>query len=42
LDEVFIRIRGVLRYLWRAVDQDGVVLHILVQDRRHGAAASVS
>jgi putative transposase len=39
LDEVFIRIRGVLHYLWRAVDQDGVVFHILVQDRRHGAAA---
>ena len=26
LDEVFIRIRGVLHYLWRAVDQHGVVL----------------
>jgi putative transposase len=39
LDEVFIRIRGVLRYLWRAVDQHGVVLDILVQDRRNGAAA---
>ena len=25
LDEVFIRIQGVQRYLWRAVDQDGVV-----------------
>ena len=40
LDEVFIRIRGVLYYLWRAVDQHGVVLDILVQDRL--AAASVS
>src|SRR5579859_7164235 len=39
LDEVFIRIRGVLHYLWRAVDQYGVVLDILVQDRRNGAAA---
>ena len=39
LDEVFIRIRGVLHYLWRAVDQHGVVLDILVQDRRSGAAA---
>ena len=29
LDEVFIRIRGVLHYLWRAVDQHGVVLDIL-------------
>jgi putative transposase len=32
-DEVFIRIEGVQRYLWRAVDQDGVVLDILVQPR---------
>jgi putative transposase len=39
LDEVFIRIRGVLHYLWRAVDQRGVVLDILVQERRDGAAA---
>ena len=36
---MFIRIRGVLHYLWRAVDQHGVVLDILVQDRRNGAAA---
>jgi putative transposase len=39
LDEVFIRINGVLHYLWRAVDQHGVVLDILVQARRNGAAA---
>ena len=39
LDEVFIRIRGTLHYLWRAVDQHGVVLDILVQERRDGAAA---
>jgi putative transposase len=39
LDEVFIRIRGVLHDLWRAVDQNGVVLDILVQERRNGAAA---
>jgi len=39
LDEVFIRIRGVLHYLWRAVDQHGVALDILVQERRNGAAA---
>ena len=39
LDEVFIRIRGVLHYLSRAVDQHGVVLDILVQERRNGAAA---
>src|ERR1700757_433516 len=34
LDEVFIRIRGGLHYLWRAVDQNGVVLDILVQEKR--------
>lgn len=27
LDEVFIRIRGVLHDLWRAVEQCGIVLH---------------
>jgi putative transposase len=39
LDEVFIRINGERRYLWRAVDQDGSVLDILVQKRRDKAAA---
>ena len=34
---MFIRINGVLHYLWRAVDQHGV--DILVQDRRNAAAA---
>lgn len=39
LDEVFISIRGIRHYLWRAVDQDGDVLDILVQKRRNGKAA---
>ena len=39
LDEVFIRIRGKLHYLWRAVDQHGTVLDILVQSRRNAKAA---
>ncbi|MFE4960736.1 IS6 family transposase [Streptomyces sp. NPDC056653] len=39
LDEVFIKINGELKYLWRAVDQDGNVLDILVQSRRDKAAA---
>src|SRR4030081_4011209 len=39
LDEVFIRVQGVQHYLWRAVDQDGVVLDILVQARRDANAA---
>src|ERR1700750_647105 len=39
MDEVFIRIQGVQHYLWRAVDQHGVVLDILVQARRDAQAA---
>jgi putative transposase len=39
LDEVFIRIRGKLHYLWRAIDQHGTVLDILVQSRRNAKAA---
>ncbi len=39
LDEVFIRIRGKVHYLWRAVDQEGEVLDILVQSRRNAKAA---
>ena len=39
MDEVFIRIRGEPHYLWRAVDRHGVVLDILVQDRRNATAA---
>jgi putative transposase len=39
LDEVFIRVQGELHYLWRAVDQHGVVLDVLVQRRRDGKAA---
>ena len=39
LDEVFINIRGELHYLWRAVDQDGDNLDILVQKRRNKPAA---
>ncbi len=39
LDEVFITINGRVHYLWRAVDQDGDVLDILVQSRRNKKAA---
>src|SRR5712664_1773186 len=39
LDEVFLKINGRLHYLWRAVDQDGDVLDILVQSRRDKRAA---
>ena len=34
LDEVFLKINGSVHYLWRAVDQDGEVLDILVQSGR--------
>jgi putative transposase len=39
MDEVFLRINGELHYLWRAVDEHGVVLDILVQPRRNASAA---
>ena len=39
LDEVYLSINGKLQYLWRAVDQDGEVLDILVQPRRNKQAA---
>jgi putative transposase len=39
MDEVFIKINGRLQYLWRAVDQDGNVLDVLVQNRRDKTAA---
>ena len=42
LDELFIRIRGKRYYLWRAAEQDGQVLDILVQKRRNTGLRSVS
>jgi putative transposase len=39
LDEVVVKISGVQHWLWRAVDQDGTVLDILVQSRRDKQAA---
>ncbi len=39
LDEVFLKINGRPHYLWRAVDQDGDVLDILVQSKRNKKAA---
>ena len=39
LDEVFLTIHGERHYLWRAVDQEGNVLDILVQRRRDKTAA---
>src|SRR5215213_8018962 len=39
LDEVEVKIAGQKHWLWRAVDQDGVVLDVLVQKRRDKRAA---
>src|SRR5919108_6376310 len=39
LDEVGIKIAGTTHWLWRAVDQHGIVLDVLVQRRRDAKAA---
>jgi putative transposase len=39
LDEVEVKIAGQKHWLWRAVDQDGFVLDVLVQRRRDKRAA---
>ncbi len=39
LDEVFVRINGKVRYLWRAVDHEGEVLEVFVTKRRNSEAA---
>ena len=40
LDEVVVPITGAQRDLWRAVDQHGNVLDILLQSRRNAVAAT--
>ncbi len=39
IDEVFVKIDGEQRYLWRAVDQDGEIVDVFLQRRRDGKAA---
>jgi putative transposase len=39
LDEVFVKVNGKLRYLWRAVDHEGEVLEAVVTAKRDKAAA---
>jgi len=39
MDEVFIKINGVLHYLWRAVDENGDEIDILIQKRKDKRAA---
>src|SRR5215472_11410415 len=40
LDEVVLKMCGVKHWLWRAVDQTGIVLDVLVQCRREKRAAT--
>ena len=40
LDELFVTIQGQRQYLWRAVDEAGNVIDILVQSRRDRRAAA--
>ena len=42
LDELFVNIQGRQQYLWRAVDEDGDVIDILIQSRRDRRAATRS
>ncbi len=39
LDELFVSLNGRQQYLWRAVDEDGDLLDVLVQSRRNRRAA---
>ena len=39
VDETYVRVAGVWRYVYRAVDEHGQVIDILVSARRDGAAA---
>ena len=39
IDEVFVKIKGKQRYLWRAVDHDGEVVDVFLQARRDARVA---
>ena len=39
IDEVFLKIGGKQMYLWRAIDDEGEVLDVLLQSRRNKVAA---
>lgn len=39
LDEVYTKIAGKMVYLWRAVDDEGTVLDIVIQSRRNTKSA---
>ena len=42
LDEVFVNIQGQRQYLWRAIDQDGDIIDVVLQRRRNGRPRSDS
>ena len=39
IDEVFVKINSKQHYLWRAIDQDGEVVDVYLQEKRDGATA---
>lgn len=39
IDEVFVRVNGEIRYLWRALDHEGEVIDAVVTKRRDGRTA---
>ena len=39
VDETYVKVNGVWRYVYRAIDQDGQVIDVLVSTRRDGATA---
>ncbi|MFE9693862.1 IS6 family transposase [Micromonospora sp. NPDC005806] len=39
VDETYVKVNGVWRYVYRAVDQDGQAVDVLVSDRRDAEAA---
>jgi putative transposase len=39
LDEVFVKVSGEMRYLWRAVDHEGEALEVFARKRRDRGAA---
>ena len=39
VDETYVKVNGVWRYVYRAIDQDGQVIHALVSAHRDADAA---
>lgn len=39
IDEMFVKINGKQHYLWRAVDQDGEIVDVFLQEKRDAKAA---